>query len=55
MKKNYCYIDINIKTMKITDHGITAHATLTGETDDINVHRLFLTKGQYNKLLNKLG
>lgn len=54
MKKNYYYIDINTKTMKIINHGTTIHATLTGDTGDANVHRLFLTKGQYNKLINKI-
>ncbi len=53
MKKNnreYYFIDLNITNMKIVNWGISSTATLTGETLDKNVHRIFLTKGQYNKL-----
>lgn len=54
MKKEYYYIDVNLTNMKIVDWGITPDATLTGDTKDQNVHRVFLTKGQYYKLLKKL-
>lgn len=50
MNKEYYYIDINRTSMKVVDWGITASPTLTGETEDPNVHRVFLTKGQFNKL-----
>ena len=55
MAKNYYFIDVNVSTMKVVDWGITPHATLTGETDDKNVHRIFLTKGQYNKFVRQIS
>lgn len=55
MHKNYYFIDINLNSMIIINWGITPNATLTGNTDDLNVHRVFLTKGQYNKLIKLLG
>ncbi len=51
----YYFIDINLTTQAIVDWGKTNTANLTGETDDSNVFRLFLTKGQFNKLKNHLG
>lgn len=50
-KEEYYYIDLNVKTMKIVNWGISNTATLTGETDKEDVHRIFLTKGQYGKLV----
>jgi len=41
--------------MTITNWGVSDTATLTGDTKSPNVHRIFLTEGQYNKLLKKLG
>lgn len=41
--------------MKILDWGETELATLTGNTDNLNVHRVFLSKGQFNKLKNKIS
>ncbi len=49
--KEYYFLDMNIDTKKIVDWGISQTATLTGETEDEDVHRIFLTKGQYNKLI----
>ena len=56
MNKNnqYYFIDLNVITMKIVNWGISNTATLTGETSDKDVHRLFLTKGQYNKVVKYL-
>lgn len=48
--KEYYFIDINLRTMKVVAWGETRHATHTGATDDAQVHRVFLTKGQFNKL-----
>ena len=53
-KKEYYYIDLNVITMKIVKWGISNTATLTGETDDKDIHRIFLTKGQYSKLEKSL-
>ena len=48
--REYFFIDLNVLTMKIVNWGISNTATLTGDTEDKDVHRIFLTKGQYNKL-----
>ena len=50
----YYFIDIDLSNMKVVDWGETNTATLTGETNDPNVHRVFLTKGQFNKLKRHL-
>ncbi len=54
MNKEYYYLDIDLNNMKIVGFGESKTATLTGDTDEPNVHRIFLTKGQYNKLKNKI-
>lgn len=54
-KNEYYYIDLNVTTMQIVNWGISNTATLTGETSDKDVHRIFLTEGQYNKLIQKIG
>jgi hypothetical protein len=53
MKKEYYYIDINFQTMVVVGWGTTPSATHTGITNDSN-HRVFLTKGQFNKLVKHL-
>lgn len=55
MQKEYYYIDINLTNMKIVKWGVTPNATLTGNTEDSNIHRIFLTKGQYNKLIKLIN
>ena len=52
--KDYYFIDVDVRTMKIVACGETRHATHTGATDDPLVHRVFLTKGQFNKLRTHL-
>ena len=54
MNKVYYSLDIDLVGKKIVDYRETDTATLTGDTDNPNIHRIFLTKGQYNKLNNKL-
>ncbi len=54
MKKEYYFIDVNLLDMKIVAWGTTPNATLSGNTSDPKIHRVFLTKGQYNKLEKKL-
>lgn len=53
MKKEYYYLDIDLDNMKVVGFGKSETATLTGDTNKPKVHRIFLTKGQYNKLNNK--
>ena len=55
MKKEYYFVEVDLTNMTIVDWGITTKATLTGNTSKLNIHRVFLTKGQYNKLVNKLS
>ena len=52
--KDYYFIDVDLRTMKIVAWGETRRATHTGATDDPQVHRVFLTKGQFNKLRSHL-
>lgn len=52
--KEYYFIDVDTTTMKIVKWGVSNTATLTGNTPIKNIHRIFLTKGQYNKLLGKI-
>ena len=52
--REYYFLDINIPAKEIVGWGISQTATLTGETEDEDVHRIFLTKGQYNKLIKYL-
>ncbi len=54
-KREYYYIDLNIKNKKIVGWGISNTATLTGETENKDVHRIFLTKGQYGKMVKVIG
>jgi hypothetical protein len=53
--KDYYFIDVDLRTMKIVAWGETRHATHKGVTDDPLVHRVFLTKGQFNKLRSHLN
>lgn len=55
MTKQYYYVDINTKTLRVVDWGVSNTATLTGETDNPQVHRIFLTRGQFNKLKKVLS
>ena len=41
----YYFIDLQISTLKIVDWGVSNTATLTGETDDKDVHRIFFNQG----------
>lgn len=52
--KDYYFIDVDLRTMKVVAWGETPHAAHTGATDDPQVHRVFLTKGQFNKLRSHL-
>ena len=53
MPATYYYVDLNLKTGKFREVGTTRYASHTGDTSDRNVHRVFLTKGQFNKLQAK--
>ena len=54
-EKKYYFVEVDLTNMTIVDWGITSEATLTGNTSKPNIHRVFLTKGQYNKFVNKLS
>ena len=51
----YYYIDLHLPTMTITNWGERNTATHTGNTSDLKTHRVFLAKGQFNKLKNKIS
>lgn len=53
--KEYYYIDIDVTKKAVVEWGESNTANLTGETSDLNIFRLFLTKGQFNKLKGRLG
>jgi hypothetical protein len=54
MPDKYYYLDVNLKTLKVLKVGTSAKASLSGDTKDSDVHRVFLTTGQFNKLKAKL-
>ena len=54
-EKKYYFVEVDLTNMTIVDWGITTKATLTGNTSKPSIHRVFLTKGQYNKFVNKLS
>ena len=51
----YFFIDLKISNMNVVNRGVSDTATLTGDTEDPNIHRIFLTEGQYNKFLKNPG
>jgi len=51
----YYYIDINLIAKAIVRYGESSTATHDGNTGDPSVHRMFVSKGQYNKLVKKLS
>jgi hypothetical protein len=54
MPEKYFYLDLNLKTMKVVKTGTSSTASLSGNTKNAAVHRVFLTPGQFNKLKVKL-
>lgn len=54
LNKEYYYMDVNFEKRTLLKWGTTQNATLTGDTDNPKVHRIFLTKGQYNKFSKKV-
>ena len=54
MPEIYYYVDLNLKTGKFLEIGTTPYASHTGDTSEQDIHRIFLTKGQFNKLQTKL-
>jgi hypothetical protein len=54
MPDKYYYVDVNLKTKKVVGTGTSRTASNTGNTKDADVHRTFLTPGQFNKLMAKL-
>jgi hypothetical protein len=55
MPTTYYYIDLNLTTGRYLEIGTSPYASHTGDTSEKNVHRVFLTKGQFNKLNEKLA
>jgi hypothetical protein len=50
------FIDIELKTLKVINYGYDHKKSLDkGRQTDPKSHRLFLTKGQYNKFIERCG
>ncbi len=48
------FIEIDLKTLKVLNNGYDQKDNLDkGRQNDPKIHRLFLTKGQYNKFINR--
>ena len=48
------FIEIDLKTLKVVGNGFDQKENLDkGRQTHPKLHRLFLTKGQYNKLVNR--
>lgn len=48
------FIDIELKTLKVVSNGYDQKQNLdNGRQTNPKLHRLFLTKGQYNKLVER--
>lgn len=50
----YFYIDIDLTNMKIVSCGESNTANHSGDTGNQSIHRIFLTKGQFHKLTEKI-
>ncbi len=49
------FIDIDLKSLKVVNSGYDQKQNLDqGRQTNPKLHRLFLTKGQYNKLVERL-
>ncbi|MDY6903765.1 MAG: hypothetical protein SWH61_03675 [Thermodesulfobacteriota bacterium] len=50
------FIDIDVATLKVMNHGYDHKDNLDkGRQSSPGLHRLFVTKGQYNKLIERCG
>lgn len=50
------FIDIELKTQKVVSNGYDQKQNLNeGRQTNSKLHRLFLTKGQYNKFVERCG
>ncbi len=50
------FIDIELKTQKVVSNGYDQKQNLDeGRQTNPKLHRLFLTKGQYNKFVERCG
>lgn len=50
------FIDIELKTLKVVGNGYDQKQSLDkGRQNDPTIHRLFVTKGQYNKFVERCG
>lgn len=54
-ENEYYYIDLDVKSMRVVKWGISNTANLTGDTGKKEIHRIFLTKGQYGKMVKRIG
>jgi hypothetical protein len=53
-KDSRYYIEIDVKTLKVINSDYAdKHSIDKGRQTDPKIHRLFLTKGQYNKFVGR--
>lgn len=55
MPTTYYYVDLDLRNGTLIEIGTSPYATHTGNTGEKNIHRVFLTKGQFNKLQDKVS
>ncbi|MDD2376487.1 MAG: hypothetical protein PHD15_04575 [Clostridia bacterium] len=49
------YIDLDLKNSKIINYGFDDRKVLSQDLNNQYFQRVFITKGQYNKLLGKIN
>ncbi len=54
-KETRYFIDINIKTNTVTKISFGQRKSLVSEKSKKDIHRVFITKGQYNKLQDQIS
>lgn len=56
MPNDYYFLDVNTKTLEIVAIGLSETANHSGDTDNEDVHRIFMSSpGQYNKFKSKIS
>ena len=53
-KNTRYYIDLNLKNRTIADWDYDQRDNLSQKLEDPNLHRIFLTKGQYYKFIKNI-
>lgn len=54
-KETRYYIDLDLKNNKVISHGYDDRKSLEQKLNNPYYQRVFITKGQYNKLIEKIN